>query len=336
MKILIATIEHVEEGERYADDKGWSFGRAFGRLNVDVEKFFYRKKGRLSFLEKDKHLKRCWRSIMNKRLLARVRETHPDLLLVLKGETIQAETLWEIRKKTSTIIVNVFPDNPILMGNFEAIAPCHYYFVKDSYVVDTLRKVGLRNVHYLPQCTDPEVHRPVQLTDEDRAEFGANVSLMGTMYPYRLKFMESLVEFKPVIWGKGWGKCSNKEIRGLSRDRDVRGLSKAKVLSATVISLNPHHPLNDIKGVNRRTYDIAACRSFQLVDRKEDMDDIFTIGKEIICFDTIQEVKKHLEYYLSHPDERVEIAHAAYQRVVRRHTYDHRAREILDMVMTVY
>jgi spore maturation protein CgeB len=332
MKILIVGVEQVRKDERYMDDKGWSFQKAFERLGIKTETFFYKKKGKLAFIEKNKHVKDLWRSYMNKRLIAQVRNARPDILLILKGETIQPETLQKIREKTETLIVNVFPDNPLYMGKFEAIEPCHYFFVKDSYVLDTLRKDGLKNVFYLPQCTDLDIHKPMHLNDSEKSMYDSDLSLIGSMYPYRLKLIKQLVEFNPSIWGRGWSKVSNKEILKLYRGKDIRGTQKAKAISGSAISLNPHHPLNDINGVNKRTFDIAACRGFQLVDCKADMERVFTINEEIICFRTIDELKKLITFYLEYPDERDQIAEAAYQRVLKEHTYDHRAREILEMI----
>ena len=332
MKILIVTAEQLKQGERYTDDKGWSFRKAFEKLGSVTENFFYKKKGRLSFLEKNKNITNIWRGIMNRDLARHVKKAAPDLLFISKGETITPKTLWEIRKKTDTVIVNVFPDNPLYMGKFEAIEPCHYFFVKDTYVRDTLWKAGLKNVRYLPQCTDPDVHRPIELTEDERDEYGADLSLIGSMYPYRRKFIEEFLEFGPALWGRGWSKVTDRRILRHLRGGDIRGSRKAKAISGSAISLNPHHPLNDIYGVNRRTYDIAACRGFQLADYKYDMDGILKVNDEIICYSSVDELKKLIRYYLDHPDERMVIARNAYQKVVREHTYDNRAGEILNII----
>lgn len=332
MKILIVGVEQIKEDERYMDDKGWSFSKAFEKLGIETKPFFYKKKGTLSFIEKNKIIKDKWRTYMNKSLITQVKNNKPDVLMILKGETIEADTLWEIRKKTETLIINVFPDNPLYMGNFEAIEPCNYFFVKDSYILNTLRKAGIKNVFFLPQCTDPDVHRPMLLNDDDKALYSCNLSLIGSMYPYRLKLIEQLVEFKPFIWGRGWSKTTNQEIIKLYKGKDIRGTQKAKAICGSKISLNPHHPLNDIYGVNRRTYDIAACKGFQLADYRNDMEKVFKINQEIICFETLDELKKKIEYYLKHSDERNEIAEAAYKRVINEHTYEHRARDILDLI----
>lgn len=332
MKILIVGVEQIKKDERYMDDKGWSFQKAFEKLGLKTESFFYKKKGNLVFLEKNKRIKDLWRFYMNKRLIDQVKKSKPDILLILKGETIQPETLWKIRKKTHALIVNVFPDNPLYMGKFEAIEPCHYFFVKDSYILSVLRGAGLKNIHYLPQCSDPDVHRPLILGEEDKKLYNTDLSLIGSMYPYRVKLIEQIVSFKPSIWGRGWSKISNKEILKLYRGKDIRGTQKVKAINGSAISLNPHHPLNDIHGVNRRTFDIAACKGFQIADFKKDVEKVFKPNEEIICYKTIDELKKLIEYYLLHVDERIQIAEAAYKKFLMKHTYYHRAKEILEII----
>ncbi len=163
------------------DDKGWAFDSAFQRLGLHTQTFFYRKMGRLVLFERNKYLRYLWLSYMNSSLLDQVRRIRPDLLFLSRAETIYPETLWKIRKNTHTLIVNVFTDNPLSIGKFEAIEPCHYFFVKDTYVRDTLRKAGLKNVRYLPQCTNPDVYRPYE-SDETEKE-GCSAQMFRSSAP---------------------------------------------------------------------------------------------------------------------------------------------------------
>lgn len=332
MNILVVTGEFVKKGEAYRDNKGWAFQNAFQAMGHRTEPFFYRKMGKLAFLEKKRYFKYAWLSYMNSKLLEQVRQTRPDILFLSRGETVTAETLWQIRKQTSTIIVNVFTDNPLYIGRFENIEPCHYFFVKDTYVRESLRKAGLKNVRYLPQCTNADVYKPYTLDAGERELYGAEVSLVGSQYAYRSRMLQEIQEFNISLWGRGWSKLSARGLQYTVRGGDIRGPGKAKVFSGSAISLNPHHPLNDIRGTNSRTFDIAACRGFQLADDKEDLRNLLRVNEEIICFRTVDELKKLIGHYLTHPDERLQLAEAAYRRVLKDHTYDNRVREILDII----
>jgi spore maturation protein CgeB len=332
MKILIVTGEYVAKDDAYMDNKGWAFQNAFQRLGHHTELFFYRKMGNLAALERKRYLKHAWLSYMNNKLLLLVKRTRPDILFLSRGETVTVETLQEIRKKTETVIINVFTDNPLFIGKFETIEPCHYFFVKDTYVRDTLRKAGLNNVRYLPQCTNADVYKPYVLDEKEKELFGAEVSLVGSHYAYRLKMVKELAAYNLSLWGRGWPRIHNQQNRHVVRGGDIRGPRKARVFSGSAISLNPHHPLNDIRGTNSRTFDIAACMGFQVSDDKEDLRDLLKVNEEIVCFKTIDELKKLIDYYLAQPDERRQLAEAAHRRVLRDHTYDNRAREIMDIL----
>lgn len=332
MKILIAGPELVRKNDRYLDEKSWSFMKAFERAGLDTDYFVYKPGGMFRFVETDKHLKKLWHILMNKRLSGLVRNTKPDILALFKAGPIEADTLREIRNTTDTIIINIMNDNPLLMGNFDAIEPCHYYFVKDTYVLDCLRKTGFRNVHYLPQAADVTMRKPLELDRNDLEIFSSEVMLMGSMYPYRLKLVEELIDFRPAIWGTGWENAGNAGIRNLYKGRGVWGMDKTKAICAAAISLNQHHPLNDIKGTPSRTFDIAACGGFQLAEYKDDIVSLFKIGEEIICYKTMDELRKLIKYYLLHPDERKEIGLAGQKRVLQEHSYEHRARQILNTI----
>jgi spore maturation protein CgeB len=62
------------------------------------------------------------------------------------------------------------------------------------------------------------------------------------------------------------------------------------------------------------------------------MEKVFKVNEEIICFKTIEELKRLIQYYLKHTDERAQIAEAAFHRVKKEHTYDIRAKQILQMI----
>lgn len=333
MNILIVTTELERNDERYMDNKGWSFKKAFEKLGMNVEMFFYKKKGKLAIIEKKKYVRDMWRHYMNRQLFHYVKTNSPDIILVITGNTIEPETLWKIRKQTHALLINVFTDNPfIFMNRFESIEAYHYFFVKDTYILSTLKKAGLQNIYYLPQCTNPEVYRQLTITGREESLYRSDIALIGSMYPYRLKLISQLIDFHPAIWGRGWSKSSIPEMSELYRGRDIRGNDKAMAISGAAISLNPHHPLNDINGTGSRTFDIAACKGFQLADYKSDMENLFNLNEDIICFRTMEELRRLIQYYLDHPDERTEVAESGYRRVIRDHTYDNRAKEILEMV----
>ena len=93
--------------------------------------------------------------------------------------------------------------------------------------------------------------------------------------------------------------------------------------------------LNIIDGVawpgpNMRTFEQPACRAFSLVSRTPAVAEIFEEGKTIECFDSVDEARDKISFYLRSEPARERISNQAYEFVVRRgHTYFDRAKQLL-------
>lgn len=68
---------------------------------------------------------------------------------------------------------------------------------------------------------------------------------------------------------------------------------------------------------------------FQLLQRVPGVEEFFELDKEIVCFDTKEEMLDNIRYYLAHEEERQRIAAAARARVLRDHTWSSRFKKML-------
>ena len=72
---------------------------------------------------------------------------------------------------------------------------------------------------------------------------------------------------------------------------------------------------------------------FQLLDSiLPEIQDYYEFGKEVVPFDDEQDCVEKLRYYLAHPEERLEIVHAAQQRTLKEHTYANRVVSIFNII----
>ena len=90
--------------------------------------------------------------------------------------------------------------------------------------------------------------------------------------------------------------------------------------------------MNDIVGVNTRTFELAASGACQVVDLKEELPALFKPGEEIVTYRDLDELKRYLTYYLAHPDEARAIGANALKRALREHTLRHRIDEMLAVI----
>ena len=87
-------------------------------------------------------------------------------------------------------------------------------------------------------------------------------------------------------------------------------------------------------GIPLRAFDIMGAGGFLLTSYQPDMEFFFTAGKDYVYYESKEDLLQKIDYYLTHESERKEIAENAREKIAEAHTFDHRLREILDVVST--
>jgi spore maturation protein CgeB len=76
----------------------------------------------------------------------------------------------------------------------------------------------------------------------------------------------------------------------------------------------------------------ASSGALLVTDWKENLHEMFELGKEVIAYRTPEECAELIRYYLEHENEREEIARAGQQRILNEHTTYQRMQELVDIV----
>ena len=271
--------------------------------------------------------------------VAKAIDIKADMVFGVAQSPIAPDSLQELRKlKIPTAFW--FVEDHYLFPYWKEYAPLydHFFIIQQGGFLEELKSLGVRNAHYLPCAAHPPVHHPVTITPEDRNIYGSDISFMGAGYHNRHQMFLKLLEFDFKIWGQDWNMASPLS-RIIQRNGErISSDEYVKIFSASKINLNLHsspthegvNPHGDF--VNPRTFELAACQAFQLVDTRSLLPPLFDIGKEIITFANADELREKIKYYLDRPNERQEIAQRAYQRVIAEHTYTHRMEAMLEEV----
>ncbi len=82
-------------------------------------------------------------------------------------------------------------------------------------------------------------------------------------------------------------------------------------------------------GLNQRCYDVPASGGFLLTDPRDTLKEQFDPGKSVVEFRDVEDMLEKWNYYSSHPDDYEEVIRQGRGRIVERHTYRHRVREML-------
>lgn len=85
-------------------------------------------------------------------------------------------------------------------------------------------------------------------------------------------------------------------------------------------------------GVPLRAFDIMGSGGFLLSNFRVDFLDCFVPGEDFVYYEDKDDLRRKVDYYLKHEDERMAIARNGHDKVAAAHTYRHRVKEMLETV----
>ncbi len=278
--------------------------------------------------------------LLSEFVMARCEAFKPDIVLALAQAPLTPEIMNKIRQygvKTAYWFVEDFR----YMKYWRQIAGSFDYFFtiqKDDFF-DELQQSGLNNYHYLPMAAFPNVHKTVEMTEEEIKYYGSDVSFVGAGYYNRRHFLSGLIDYDLKIWGTNWdmhSKLSNYIQRSGSRvgtDEIVRIYNSCRI-NINLHSSSYHKGINPFGDfVNPRTFEIMSCGGFQLVDRRSGLNGLFEEGEEVVIFDDLNDLRQKIDHYLKHQDEAYRISENGKNRVITDHTYEKRMEEMLEIIV---
>ena len=74
-------------------------------------------------------------------------------------------------------------------------------------------------------------------------------------------------------------------------------------------------------GIPLRVLEIMSCQGFVLTNYQEDLANEFVEGREVVMYRSLEDLLEKTRYYLDHEDERLAIAMAGYEKVMREYNF---------------
>lgn len=264
--------------------------------------------------------------------------TNSDIeLIICTHDFLYPDEIEKIKKFSNAKIVMWFPDSIAYFAKaFFFVSDYDVLFFKDPYIVKILyEQYNKKNVFYLPECCNPKYQKSISLNNDDIAKYGCDITTYGSPHNIRSSFFRQLIDFNYSI--KIWGHqppiwLTDEKIRKLYMGEYVFNDSKVKSVLAAKINLNTLHP-SEIFGLNARTFEVAGIGGFQMIHWRLGLQQLFDDGKEIVSFRNFDELIEKIDFYLSSPEERDQIAKAGSERAFSDHTYSLRLNLLLETVL---
>jgi spore maturation protein CgeB len=284
-------------------------------------------------------LEQAYARFLGTAVVAAVETAAPDVVLAMAQAPLDRGVLDEIGRRGVARAFwfvedhRLFPYWREVIGGYD-----HFFAIQQGAFLDEARAVATGTVTYLPCAADPQVHRPLVAGPLERSELGAPVGFVGAGYRNRRIAFRTLLDLGLRVWGTEWqgaGAVERVVERGGAR---ISTEDSVRIFNATDVNLNLHSstyvdgvdPRGDF--VNPRTFELAACGAFQLVDRRALLPPLFEPGVEVVAFDDTGALRDLVRHWVAHPAERAAFAAAARRRALAEHTYRHRMATLLETV----
>ena len=222
-----------------------------------------------------------------------------------------------------------------------------YYHVveQDDPRMDGFTRTTGHRYHTIPLAADKT------LMDRATAEarFEADISFIGSYLPEKRRYFQQTVfplarKHRLRIYGQDWTRLDR--TLGLvqrvgqyfnlplirSLQRPILGLEdEAKIYASSLISVNVHelHQRKFGGDCNERTFKIPLFGGFEITDDVACIRRYFKADEEIIVAHDEADWLGRIEHYLRHPEQRLPIIKAGRDRVLKEHTYHHRASQMV-------
>jgi spore maturation protein CgeB len=269
----------------------------------------------------------------SRHVVAACQATRPDWVLTTGLAPVEAQALRAIGDLGARRL-NFLTDDPWNPAHrapwfVEALPLYDHVFSPRLANLDDLRRLGCREVSYLPFAYAPAIHFPEPPPPDDAERFAADVVFVGGADRDRLPVMATLAQsgVRLDLWGGYWQRHPETRAyaRGHADPRTVRhAIGGASIALCLVRRANRD-------GHAMRSYEVPAMGACMLVENTPEHRAMFGDDLEAVAyFDSADSLLDRVRWLLEHAAERHRLAEAAHRLIVDGHnTYADRLSAML-------
>lgn len=262
--------------------------------------------------------------------VAQIKKTRPDVLYCQDLSFFPPKVLRSLREHVGLIVGQIAcplpPDD--FLREYDLILTSFPHFVP------RLRALGVGS-EYFRIGFDTRVLEKLGKVEQDiPASFVGGISRHhGKAVPT----LEYLARNTPIqFFGYGAGSLDPGSPILPRHHGEVWGMDMYRALARSRVTLNRHINVAENNANNMRLYEATGVGALLLTDRKDNLGELFEVGKEVVAYSSQEEAAELIRYYIDHPAEASAIARAGQQRTLSEHTYAHRMAELVPILERHY
>lgn len=206
------------------------------------------------------------------------------------------------------------------------------FFTNSKGVIPDLQEMGAKNVHPLYYGVDPELVAPVEVGKD------IDVSFFGYGSDFREEWMEKLItipsqkmpELSFAVAGENFriDLGNAKMVGDLSYSQWRQFCCRSKIN----LNITRWSHANVYASSTSRPFELAAFGSCIVSQPYNGIEEWFEVGKELIVVNSENEAIETYKRLLHNGEDREKIGTRARGRILKEHTFKHRAHQLIDVI----
>lgn len=258
--------------------------------------------------------------------IEQIRRAKPDVLYFQVWNVATKEFISAIRPYTKLIVGQIaspIPSNADI-SSFDVVFSSFPHFVR------RFQQIGIA-AHYMPLSFEPRILQRLQ--GNERPYPVTFVGGISNAHAERKEFLHKLSKLTPIDFF-GYGvECmpENSPLRKRYHGQ-AWGMQMFSVFRSSLITINHHIDVAEDCANNMRLFEATGCGALLITDHKNNLNELFEIGTEVIAYNSPQECADLVKYYLENPEQAYEIAQAGQARTLSDHTFAKRMERIAEIL----
>lgn len=299
-----------------------------------------------SFLKKfsEKHVRNKWEKHLINIL---EKEKNVESLLFMNVPLTHIKGIAaRIRSEYSVPVAYFDGDMPIALPKYvkESNYKFHYYkgvdlseydafFTNSKGVIPDLKEMGAKNVYPIYYAADPELYRPIEMKKE------IDVSFFGFGSSYREDWMKNMItdpskKLKSVNFSVGGGFDIDLGNANQIGDLSFSAFRDFCCKSKICLNITRKTHATVYASASARPFELAAYGTCMVSNPVNGIEEWFEVGKELSVIKDEKEAMEIYRYFLDNSEEREQVGNHARERVLKEHTFRHRASELVRIIRT--
>lgn len=267
--------------------------------------------------------------------MAQIKKFRPDILFIFDLHYFTPAFLKEARKYVGKIVGEI--TSPIMMPE-EYFKSYDLLFSSLPHYVRKFQEMGIP-AGYLPYAFESTILDKIGAWDKQYDCVFIGV-ISRELDRYRHPLLEKLAQRVNIdFWGHLQPPVTKSSPILSKYHGQAWGIDMFKIYAQSKIAVNYHtkkvgksFAWNEKYASNLRLYEATGMGAMLITDAKENLGELFEVGKEVETYSSLEELVEKIKYYLAHDKEREKIALAGQKRTLRDHTCELRAKKLLEII----